>query len=480
VKENDQKLSELSVQMSVLNDIERYVMQKSQNANVVPSLIGINDATLIALVNKLYETEMQLAKVARMTGSKSDQVAILKEDISKIKPDILEVISNIRANYRTSQKNLESSVLDSKNMLNSIPLKEKALIDISRQQVIKNNIFSFLLQKKEETALSYASAVADSRVIEPAEANVKPISPKTNMIYLIGLALGIGLVVMVIMVIEALSTNVLFRKEIERSLSVPILGELMYGDKNKVLVVKDGDKSMLAEQFRMLRTNLSYFGLSAEKNIIQICSSISGEGKSYVATNLAITFSLTGKKVLLLELDLRKPKISRYFKLTSKKGVTDYLINVASLDEIIQTAVNNPNLSIISSGTIPPNPTELVGSEAFTQFIEEIKPKFDYIIVDSAPLSLVTDSQIFAPFAQVTLYVVRHGYTPKNYLNFIQQQVDANRFTRLSIIFNGVKSRGVSRNGSVSGYGSGYGYGYGYGYHDQPNKKSWLKKIFSS
>jgi len=202
----------------------------------------------------------------------------------------------------------------------------------------------------------------------------------------------------------------------------------------------------------MLRTNLSYFGLNAENRVIQVCSSISGEGKSYVASNLAIAFSLTGKKVLLLELDLRNPKLSRYFSLASKKGLTDYLIKAQSLDEIIQKSDHNPNLAIISSGSIPPNPTELIGSEAFADFMQELKSKFDYIIVDNSPLSLVTDAQVFAPYSDSTLFVIRHAYTPKRFLNFIKQQIDKKQFKSMGIVFNGLKPRGVQ----------GYGYGSGY------------------
>jgi tyrosine-protein kinase Etk/Wzc len=473
VQENDQRLSEINVQLSVLSDVEKYVNSKTDNKKIVPSLLGINDATLVGLLNKLYEAEIQLVKVLRVSGAQSDQVYLLKEEIAHLKPDILEIISNIRKNYVTSQKKIEGRISENKELLSTIPGKEKALIDISRQQMIKNNIYSFLLQKREETALSYSSAAADSRVIEPAVAGVNPIRPKSNMIYLIGLALGLGLVVFVIMLMDSLTGAVMFRKDIEKSVTVPIIAELILGKRNSPIVVSDGNRTLLAEQFRMLRTNLAYFGLTKDKNIIQVCSSISGEGKSFVASNLAITYSLTGKKVLLLELDLRKPKQSTYFKLASKKGLTNYLTNTASLGEIMQQVEGIPHLSIISSGPIPPNPTELLSGTAFAEFISQVRGQFDYIIADLPPVSVVTDAQIFAPFAQATLYVVRHAKTPKSYLKLIQQKVQLNHFNQLQIVFNGIKPRGVIP------YGDGYGYGngYGYGYHEGEKKSNWFKRL---
>lgn len=477
VQENDQRLSEINVQLSVLSDVEKYVNSKTDNKKIVPSLLGINDATLVGLLGKLYESEIQLVKLLRVSGSQSDQVYLLKEEIAHLKPDILEIISNIRKNYVTSQKKIEGRISENKELLSTIPGKEKALIDISRQQMIKNNIYSFLLQKREETALSYSSAAADSRVIEPAVAGVNPIRPKTNMIYLIGLALGLGLVVFVIMLMDSLTGTVMFRKDIEKSVTVPIIAELILGKRNSPIVVSDGNRTLLAEQFRMLRTNLAYSGLTKDKNIIQVCSSISGEGKSFVASNLAITYSLTGKKVLLLELDLRKPKQSTYFNLASKKGLTNYLTNTASLGEIMQQVEGIPHLSIISSGPIPPNPTELLSGTAFAEFISQVRGQFDYIIADLPPVSVVTDAQIFAPFAQATLYVVRHAKTPKSYLKLIQQKVQLNHFNQLQIVFNGIKPRGVIPYGDGYGYGNGYGYGYGYGYHEGEKKSNWFKRL---
>lgn len=276
--------------------------------------------------------------------------------------------------------------------------------------------------------------------------------------------------------------TVMFREELEQRLPVPILGELAYNKDKQNLVVAAGSRSVIAEQFRALRINLSYLGLSKEDKIIQVSSSIPGEGKSFVAQNLSIAMSLIGKKVLLLELDLRRPKLIRGFPELGGPGLTDYLIDAADIDGIIQQAKVNgkpvENLSLISSGGIPTNPTELIGSEKFSDLMEKLKNRFDYIIVDTPPISLVSDALVFAKLSSVSLYVVRHGYTPTVYLKFIRQLIDEQKLKKLTIVFNGVKQRGMG--GYGGNYGYGYGYGYGYDYSTYSEEVTGLKNGFFS
>ena len=267
VKEHDQRLSEIGIQLSVLADIESYVTAKKPSTAVVPSLMGINDATLVQLLTKLYETELQLSRVSKVTGGQSDLQEQLRDEIAALKPSILENLGNIRKNLVTAQNNLQGKLKESNSMLGEIPSKEKALVEISRQQVIKNTIYTFLLQKREESALSSASAIADSRVVEPAVVSESPIKPKRNIIYLIGLAIGLGLGVLYVLFKETYNLKVLFRGDIERRVQAPILGELAQGEADHHIVVKDGQRTILAEQFRMLRTNLAYLGLNQPKGL---------------------------------------------------------------------------------------------------------------------------------------------------------------------------------------------------------------------
>jgi len=467
VKDNDEKLAQVNLQLLVLKDVEDYIYKKKSNTGISPSIMGIDDVALADLLGKIFDVEAQLARIDGITGKQNYQQQQLNEELGRLKKAILENINNIRTNLKTSVNSLNHDINVSKGMLKQIPGKEKALIDISRQQEIKNGIYTFLLQKREETALSYASAAADSRLIEPASASSKPVKPKKPFIYFIGLALGIGISAGLVWLKEGLMQTVMFREELEQRLPAPILGELSYNKDKHNLVVAEGKRSVIAEQFRALRINLSYLGLGKDDKIIQVSSSIPREGKSFVAQNLAIAMSLIGKKVLLLELDLRKPKLIRGFPELAGPGLTDYLIDAADMDAIIQQAKVNgkpvENLSLISSGAIPPNPTELIGSEKFSDLIGKLKNKFDYIIVDTPPISLVSDALVFAKFSSVSLYVVRHEYTPKVYLKFIRQLIDDGKLKKLTIVFNSVKQRGMG------GYGGNYGYSYGYGnYTDEP------------
>jgi tyrosine-protein kinase Etk/Wzc len=482
VKENDQRLSDINIQLSVLKDLEQYVISKRQNDLIVPSLIGIDDYTLIQLLTKLHDAELQLARITKVTAGQSDLQVQLRNEISDLKPSILDNIGNIRTNLTTTQRKLNLKINQSNGILKKIPFKEKALVEISRQQSIKNTIYLFLLQKREELALS-AVSTADSRVVEPAAYGSSPIKPNRMMIYLIGFSVGVILGIFYVLIRETANPAILFSKDIENRVNTPILVELARGKSNEHIVVKAWKSTILAEQFRMLRTNLAYSGLTEPKgNVIQVTSSVSGEGKSFVAENLAASIALTGHSVLIMELDLRKSTLRQHFGLESGMGVTDFLIEKVPLEQAIQAVPNTENLYLISSGAIPPNPTELLGSESFQNLMTQLKQRFDYIIMDTAPISLVTDSQVLAHHAKATLYVIRHNFTTKNFLYFIQQLFTSNKFNNLNLVFNGIKRRGINVFGKGYGYGYGYGYGNGFGYHPKIStsmRRTMMRKIYS-
>jgi capsular exopolysaccharide synthesis family protein len=230
------------------------------------------------------------------------------------------------------------------------------------------------------------------------------------------------------------------------------------------IAISEGKKTVIAEQFRALRTNLAFMGLNEDQKTLLVTSSISGEGKSFIAMNLAMSLTLNDKKVALMEMDLRKPKLSKYFGLSRDPGITNYLIGKATIGEIIKTT-EYPNLYVVSSGPIPPNPTELISSEKFKEMVGILKEKFDYLIIDSTPIGLVTDSQLLGPYADTTIYIVRHNLTPKVYLRLINDLYLQKKFKNMSIVFNGLKRRGFS----FLSYGYSYGYGYGSGYGDDGN-----------
>ncbi len=472
----DKRNSEVDIQLSVLNDVQNYVNNKGKRPGTVPSQLLISDPTLAGLLQKLYESEFQLDKVEAVNGEKSDPVILATDAVNRIKGDIRENLSTIRSNLNAVKNNVNAGIALNNGMLSSIPQKEKGLLEISRQQVIKNNIYTYLLQKREETALNSAGTTPDLRVLERANA-WGPIKPVPKNIYMVGILIGLIIAILFVLLREQFNRKILFRSEIEEKTKVPVLAEIIQTESKDTIAISEGKRTIIAEQFRSLRTNLAFMGLNETQKTLLVTSSISGEGKSFIALNLAMSITLTGKKVALLEMDLRKPKLSKYLGINRDPGISNYLINKTTIDEIIKTTPY-PNLFVVSAGPIPPNPTELIGSSKFIEMMDLLKKRFDYVIIDSAPIGPVTDSQLLGVFAETTVYVVRHGLTPKVFLRMIDDLYQQKKFNNLSIVFNGLKRRGfsfLSYGYGYAGYGYGYGYGSdGYGYYTSDEKKpSW-------
>jgi capsular exopolysaccharide synthesis family protein len=310
--------------------------------------------------------------------------------------------------------------------------------------------------------LSYASTVPDSRLIDEANSTTAPVSPKKPFIYMIAVLLGLALTTLIVLIKEVLNRNILFRKEIEDLTTVPIIGEIAFDGSKQPIVIGEGNRNFIAEQFRQLRTSLGYLGINNRKKKILMTSTISGEGKSFVTGNLGVSLALTGKKVVLIELDLRKPKLANMFGITREVGISNYFIGDKEPDEIIKRTEINPNLFLIPCGPIPPNPSELILNGRMEELLAYLDTVFDYIIIDTAPVSPVTDAYILSPMCDATLYVVRHGYTPKSYVQMLDHNNTVKALKNLAIVFNGVKSRGIGRYDYGYGYGQSYGYGYGY------------------
>lgn len=460
VSELDKKSSDVQIQLDVLRDVQNYVDHKGGKPGTVPSQMLISDPTLAGLLSKLYDAEFQLNKAESINGEKSDAVILANQAVGRIKNDIRENLGTIRSNLNAVKSNVNSGIAMNSGLLSQIPRKERGLLDISRQQAIKNNIYTYLLQKREETALSSAGTTPDLRVLEQGS-SYGPIKPVAKNYYLSGFLLGLLVSVIYVLLREQFNRKILFRSEIEDKTSIPVLAEIMYSRMSDTIAISEGKRTIIAEQFRSMRTNLAFMGINEEHKTLLVTSSISGEGKSFIALNLAMSFTLTGKKVGLMEMDLRKPKLSKYLGISRDPGITSYLINKAPVDDIIKET-GYPNLYVVSAGPIPPNPTELILSEKFGEMMEKLKKRFDYIIIDSAPIGPVTDSQLISSYANSTLYVVRHAHTPKVMLRMIDDLYKQEKFKNMALVFNGLKARGA---GIFGGYGyGGYGYGYGYGY----------------
>lgn len=473
VNVNDRKLADVNLQLTVLNQVENYVRSKDNTGGMVPSTVGVNDPMLTQLLNKLYEAELEYDKLRTTTGENNPMAISQSEQISKIKPGILENINNQKKNLEAGRANLYSTNNKYSSMLNTIPKMERDLLEISREQSIKSGIYNYLLQKKEETSLSHASTVSDSRLIDKAQSSFGPVNTDPKKIYIMAFALALAIGIGLVTAIEMLKRSILFRHEIEKYTSIPIIGEIAYEKSKNPLVIGLGKRTFIAEQFRKLRTSLPYIGLVGQKKKLLITSNASGDGKSFVVANLGLSLAMADKKVILLEFDLSNPTLSDKLSVTTiNKGLTDYLRGHADPEEIIRRTEANDNLFIMPAGSLPENPSELIMSERVQDLMEFLTPLFDYIIIDTAPVGLLSDAYVLSTYCDASLYVIRHGHTSKVSVERMDANNKINELKNMAIVFNGVKSRGFSKNG--------YGYGYGYGYIQKEKETKKKKRFFTA
>jgi capsular exopolysaccharide synthesis family protein len=476
VQQQDQDLNKIGIQISVLEEVAKYMKGKANNPGTVPSLIGIEDPMLLNLLPKLYEAEFQWKKQQQITGERDDATIVLQENVVQLKKTINGVITNLNSNLLVAQARTKSNLDLQNNLLKKVPSKERALVNISRQQAIKNSIYTLLLEKREESAIAFASTVSDTRLIEPCYCTGVPVSPKKGMLYLIGIVLGLLIPMLYILIREKLNTKIQFKADIQTITKLPIIGEIMYDDEHKDFVISEKSRSVIAEAFRAVRTKLNYYLNAKDKKVLLVSSSIPGEGKSFFTLNLGRSYALTGRKTLLVTADMRKPSLHKVFNLSVKKGLSNYLVNMANPDEIIY-GTGLENLSIIPVGPLPPNPSELLAGNRMTELITQLRNEYDVIIIDTPPLGLISDPELIAPLADACVFLTRHDHTQKEILNKVMQDVTrTNVFTNISLIFNGVKTKGL---GYRNYYGYGYGYGYKYMYGQESKSKKWKDIIFS-
>lgn len=463
----DRKLADVGIQMTVLDTVESYVRSKNGQSGLVPSTVGISDPGLSRLLNQMYDLELQYEKIKRTTGENNPLATSLSDQIEKVRPSILENIESQKKSLLASRNNLYATNSINYSRIQGLPQKERELLDIEREQAIQSEIYTFLLKKQEETALSFASTVSDNRIVDRAQSSAYPVSPNKKLIYLgaaiASLILGIGLVTLLLL----LKNKVMFRQEIEDRTAHPIIGEIVYEKSTDPIVTGDGKRTLIAEQFRKLRIALSYTGINSKNKKILVTSTIGGEGKSFVATNLAVSLAMTGKKVVLLELDLNHPTISDKLQVKVDSGITDYLLGKREADQIIKRTKIHDNLFIVPSGPLPENPSELLMNGRIQTLLTAFHSMFDYIVVDAAPVGPVTDTYILSPFCDVTLYIVRHRYTPIAAIEKIDENNKVNQLHNVAIVFNGVHSYSLFKKNNY------YGYGYGY----TGNKKEGSKGV---
>lgn len=454
-------ISGTEIQMEILNSIEDFLIKNRESFEFVPTNLNINNLTLANQLTQFNDLLRTREIARRDKGPVHPDVILTERQIQNVRQTIIDNIRAMKNDLQISlsaNKNLKGSL---ESRMRSLPTQERELIEIERRKGVKENLYLYLLQKREESAISMAVAVPSGKLVEPAESG-DPVSPKGAQIWLIALFLGMAIPAGFVYLLDFINDKVTMEDDIQLATNVPVVGMLASSRKNGSLVIKPQSRSVEAEMFRLLRANLAYISPGKEVKSILVTSSISGEGKSYIALNLGVTQALTGKKVLLLELDLRKPKQeemingkSKKSREATKKGIVDYLVNRSvSKEQIINQSEMHPNLDIITCGSKPPNPSELLLSNRLRELMQELHDDYDFIIVDAPPVGLVADALQMKDLAEATMYVVRTGYTRKSHLQIIKDIAQKNKLPRPFIVLNSVPLH------EPGGYGSGYGYAY--------------------
>ncbi|MDB5119086.1 MAG: hypothetical protein JWN56_304 [Sphingobacteriales bacterium] len=453
VKDNDGRLNELNVQFQVFDQIQRYV-KSNRGTGSAPATIGISDPNLVSLVNKLISLQLEKDKLLATTPELNPVFIPLNKQIASVKRTILENIGSIKRSLSGTRNQLEGFNSKLEASIKQVPGQEREFISIKRQQSIKEELYIYLLQKREEAVVNHASKLNGSRIIEEAYYGA-PVTRNTTYTYALSFILGLLIPGGIIFGKDLLNNRITSAKEIENLIHIPILGELVQEKKATPLIVLDGSRNIIAEQFRILRTNLNYTeGKRKDGNVTLLTSGMPGEGKSFVTRNLGAAYAAAGRRSVILELDFRNPSISKYYNLQGEKGISSYLNGEALIEEIIQPSRIHPDLYVISTGYIPKNPSELLEKPEIDVLFDWLSSNFDEILIDTPPVKLVADAMILSRFSNAVLYIMRQSYTYKSDLNYLKQLYQRHKFNNLHVVLNGVSLTGKY------GYKGNYNYGY--------------------
>ena len=469
--EYEKKRVENQTQINLVMDLQRYM--KGNEYEVLPSNIGLQDAASAGAIDRYNQMLVERKRLLRTSTENNPTIINLDTSIRAMRTNVQATLDATLKGLQITKEDLAREASRYSRRINDAPTQERQFVSIARQQEIKSGLYLMLLQKREENAITLAATANNVKIIDEALADDNPISPKKTIVYLAALVLGVGLPVGVIYLIGLTKFKIEGRADVEKLTSLPVVGDIPLADeKTGSIAVFENQNNLMSETFRNVRTNLQFM-LENGKNVILVTSTISGEGKSFISANLAISLSLLGKKVVIVGLDIRKPGLNKVFNIPKKEhGITQYLTNTtANLMDFVQPSDINKNLFILPGGTVPPNPTELLARGGLEKAIETLKANFDYVILDTAPVGMVTDTLLIGRVADLSVYVCRADYTHKAEFTLINELAENNKLPNLCIAVNGLdlNSRkygyyyGYGKYGKYYGYGKRYGYGYGYG-----------------
>ena len=447
---------EVDSQLELTNALMDY-LSKQGDYQILPNNIGLSDASAGNVINSYNQLIIERNRLLENSTAQNPVVIDITKKINSMRFSVMETLSKNRTGLQLERNKYLEEQGKLMSRISKVPTQEKLFRSIERQQQIKENLYLLLLQKREETQLSLAVTAPKAKIVDYAHSTEKPVAPKKLIIMLAALLVGIVLPFGVIYIKELLDNKIKTKHDIEKLSQTVVLAELPKIRKGESDIVGRNDLSPMAEAFRILITNMNFMIPKKEKGkVVFVTSTIKGEGKTFTSVNLALTLANPNRKVIIIGSDIRNPQLQRYDKNSRVyMGLTEFLYDEnVTLNKVIHQSNMNPHLDVIYSGAIPPNPTELLTNGRYQVLLETLKPLYDYIIVDTAPLMLVTDTFLFADLADTTLYVTRSNYTEEKLIDFANKNIKANKIKNVGFVLNDVSKSNL-------GYGNKYGYGYG-------------------
>ena len=443
-------MAEIETQLSLVEYIDEFLRDDTKRNSLIPSNIGLSDASLASGLTEYNALQLQRMRILRTATEDNPVIEQMNAQLASMRENIIETIGSVRESLKIRQRNLQAQDTKFNRQIQNAPEQEREYVRVVRQQQIKERLYVFLYEKREENALMLAATATPAKILDMPQRDVKSQSPKLTKLLLLCIILGLLIPAAILYILVLLNDTIDDAKEYERRIKAPLLGQLVQNSRNAHIAIHEGESTVSAELFRLIRTNLRFMLPKEAKNpVILVTSSINGEGKSYVSCNTALSLAILGKKVVLVGMDIRKPMLTTYFGLKTKGHLTDYLAEPdVTVDDIIVASGEHKNLDLIPCGTIPPNPAELLQTERVEELFAELRKRYDYIIVDTAPVALVSDTYQLDRVADMTIYVSRYKYTPTEMIDYLNNMIDQKRMHNVACVLNGVK-----------GLRAGYGYG---------------------
>lgn len=443
-------LAEIETQLSLVEYIDEFLRDETKRNSLIPSNIGVTDASLSSGLSEYNAMQLQRMRILRTATDDNPVIEQMNAQLASMRQNIMETIGSVRESLKIRQRSLLAQDSKFNRQIQDAPEQEREYIRVVRQQKIKEQLYVYLYEKREENALMLAATTMPAKILDMPQKDLYSQSPKLKKLLLLCFLLGLMIPAGILYLYVLLNDTIDDAKDFERRVKAPMLGQLVQNSRNAHIAIHEGESTVSAELFRLIRTNLRFVLPAEVKNpVILVTSCINGDGKSYVSSNIALSLAILGKKVVLVGMDIRKPMLATYFGLRDKGHLTDYLAEPSvALDEIIVPSGEHRNLDLIPCGTVPPNPAELLLSERVDELFRELRKRYDYIVVDTAPVALVSDTYQLDRIADLSLFVCRYKYTPSEMIDYINSVVEQKKMHNVACVLNGVK-----------GLRAGYGYG---------------------